>query len=157
MVAIIGKISAKGVCGNVKKVLRENLSPDQETMDLMRVIGVASGVKTGTSDHGDWVALLGNFKATNLVTGEIFQSGKCFLPDIASDMIAPVVSSGQPVEFAIDIYVQIDDESATGYIYGIKPLVTPGADDAISRLEHAVTNMLEAPKDEKPAKEKPKK
>lgn len=133
MSALLKKISIKTVVGNIRPIIKG--MDHGASVAVLRVVGVANGVKRGTSDYGDWEALVGMFKATNLITGENHRSSKCFLPDVATDMIASVVSNGSPVEFAIDIHAVVDDESQLGYTYAVHPLLEPGEDDAIARLE----------------------
>lgn len=149
---LIKKISIKTVIGNVQQgIMRQEIKPG----NLMRIVGVASGVKTGVSDYGDWLALTGQFKATNLLTNEQYTSGKAFLPDEASDLIAGAVrgEDSQAVEFAFDIGVKLDESSATGYVYTVTPLMEMGGDDPLARIESSL-KALDAPKD---TKEKAKK
>lgn len=141
--ALIKKISVKTVVGNVKKmVANEEI---KEKTAVMRVFGVASKVVTGTSDNGDWVAFIGQFKAINTVSGEEFASGKLFLPGVASDLLEGAVNSDEAnaVEFGFDILVEPNDASATGYIYQAESLIAPSEDDTLARMEKAITGRLE--------------
>lgn len=146
---IIKKISVKTVCGDVKKLMSMHNIKKQTA--ILRVYGTANGVQTGSSNFGEWTALKGMFKAVNLLTGEAFNAGKCFLPDVAMDSIVPVVISGQPVEFAIDVFVSPSDTVAVGYEYNIKPLVAVTEDSALARLEQQIAAALPAPKKGKTA------
>jgi hypothetical protein len=62
---------------------------------ILRVMGAVSTFKPGESDFGPYVSLIGQFKATNLQTGETFQNiSKCLLPSVVSDMIAAALAQG---------------------------------------------------------------
>ncbi len=142
---LLKKISVKGVIGNIKKMVA---SGDVACgTAIMRVIGIANGTKEGVSDNGDWVALKGQFKATNLLTGEQFGSGVCFMPDVATDMVSGMLTEDvKSVEFGFDLIVKHDESSATGYTYVAKPLVEAGQDDPLARLESNIFAKLDAPK-----------
>ncbi len=133
--ALIKKLSVKSVCGNIKKMVASD--EIKEPTPIMRVFGMASRVLTGESDFGPWVAFIGQFKAINLLDGTEYQSGKAFLPDVASDLLEGAVSSSEAgsVEFGFDILAVPDEESATGYIYQADPLIKPAEDDTLLRLE----------------------
>jgi hypothetical protein len=134
-VSLVNKITVKDVCGG--KVPRIT-----EETPLMRVIGFAQGLKTGESTFGEWVALLGQFKATNLMTGEIYSSAKCILPDIAQEGIVAALQSGaaKTVEFALDI-IAIPAETPTGYQYVAQPLLDNNS-DALEALEARILLAL---------------
>lgn len=144
--ALVKKLSMKIIVGNVKVLIREKEILDGQ--NIVRIYGVASAIQTGESDNGPWVAFKGQFKATNLLTGEVSASGKCFMPDVAGDLIEGAVANGGNVEFAFDIGIKFDDDSATGYVYTATPLMKAATDDAMNRLESNLPKLekLEAPK-----------
>jgi hypothetical protein len=120
----------------------------------MAVMGIASGVKVGSSDHGDWKAVTGTFKAINVHTGEEFLSSTCFLPDVAMDMIFGEVKNGQRVEFAFNIIAELNEESDVGFIYKAVPLFKEEF-NPLKALEERLkggTLALEAPKQKKGGK-----
>lgn len=143
MASIVKKISVKSIFGDVKAALKKGTIQDGTA--IIRVIGIASGTKTGNTQFGDWTALLGQFKGTNLVTGEQFTSGKCFLPESAMELIVPVVVAGNTAEFAVDIGVKENDSLAIGYEYTVTPLIQQGSTDAMERLESAVAETAALP------------
>lgn len=147
---IVKKISMKTICG---KVSVKNL-PDEGDKPLMRVIGQAKGIKTGTSDYGDWAALTGIFEATNIETGEVYRSGVCFMPEIAQDMVIPALmqDSATAVDFAFEIGAEASEDSSVGYVYTIKPLIEAAESDPLRALSEQVQKSLPAPKEEKAKK-----
>lgn len=131
MANLISKISVKKVCGEIKKVT--------EKKSLMRVIGIVTSLKTGSSQYGEFVEFIGDFEATNLETGEVCRALKCFLPHIASDITADAVRRGEEsggfkgVEMAFEIGVRPAD-NAIGYEYDILPLIENRNVDALEAL-----------------------
>ncbi len=138
-IEMVKKLSVKKVIGAKPKFDDE----DQKTKDVMQVVGVASGMKTGTSDNGDWTALTGNFAAVNLETGEQFRSGVCFIPDVALDPIVGQLNQGvTAVEFGWTISIKRDENAATGYVYTARPLIEADENDP---LEQLVSHLDTAP------------
>jgi len=134
----IKKITVKTVVGKVEK-------PKKDT-PLMRVIGVVHGVRTGSTQYGDFVAFKGAFKATRLEDGEVFGAGQCLLPDCVSDQLAATVmqESVNSVDFAFDIGVK-PAENPIGYEYYGKSLVDVSETDPLAALEKSITAALPAP------------
>jgi len=120
-------------------------------MPLIRVIGAAVGTKTGNSSYGDWTALLGQFKAINLDTGEQSEAATLFLPDVALVPIQVALSGpdSRSVEFAIDIFATLRKDGKPGgvpYTFEWSPLLPSGANDPIRRLEEQIAALaLPAP------------
>lgn len=155
---IIKKISVATVHGAIDKKALFAL-PAHETLPVMRVMGVATGVETGTSQMGDWECLTGEFKAIN-TQGEIFYSGKAFLPGAGHSVIAGKLlgQGAEGVEFVFDFAAQADKPgakpSATGYTYQVLPVIEQAAESRIKRLEAQIeaakTLREETPQEEKP-------
>ena len=146
MSALTKKISTAKIYGkiNVRK-----LPEDGSVLNLYTVIGVAIGVKSGTSDFGDWKALVGQFEATNMETGERLSSANCFLPDVAQGLVeAQLAHEGtQHVEFAFVIGAKADEGSPVGYSYTAQPVLAPDAKDPLAELRGSLSALvLEAPK-----------
>lgn len=138
-VQIVAKLSAKKVCGKIKK-------PEKKTV-LMQIFGVATGTKSGESNFGGWVALTGQFRATNLETGEIYQSGICYLPNTALNLIIPMLAKDgvDGLEFAFNIGV-IPADNAFGYEYYVEPMLEPKENDPLEMLAKRVSQVaLPAP------------
>lgn len=145
MGTLVKKISIKTVLGNYKEVLPQL---DGKKAKVMRVAGIARKMVPGSSDMGEWVRFEGNFKAINMLTGEEFMAAKCFLPDVAGDILesafAPDEETGEvpsSVEFGFDIVMVPDDTMATGYFYEADPLKEPAEDDSITRLMSSMPKL----------------
>lgn len=142
MINLQKKISIPKVLGG--KINRRAVedAPNSQ-IDLIQVVGVASGIKTGSTQFGDWVALTGNFAAINLETGEQFRSGVCFLPDVALDPVVGQLNSGaSAVEFGYTIGAKANSEIAVGYEYYARPLVEPDENDPLEKL----VSVMDSPK-----------
>lgn len=149
---LLKKITAKTVVGKVSEVVKGLGKDFKPNTLLFRVVGIATGIQTGESDYGEWVKLKGQFSAINHLTGEAFRSRSCMLPELASGDIEDAVVSEEndSVEFGVDITISPSD-SATGYQYGVIPLLEANGDDPLTRLTQRVAASLEAP-EEKPKK-----
>lgn len=134
---ILSKISVKSVLGHKVK------TPEKSEM-LIQVMGVATGIKTGESDKGPWTALLGSFQAINMQSGNVYRSGVCFLPNIVLNLILPKLleKESKSIEFAFNIGVAPDEESAVGYVFIAEPIFDAAENDPLEML----TKKLPAPK-----------
>lgn len=141
-VTIVSRLSAKKICGKINK-------PEGKT-PLLQVFGIATGTKTGESTYGPWVALTGQFRAVNLETGELFQSGVCFLPRMGTDLVTPLLKTDgvNGLEFALNIGV-VPSDTNTGYEYYVEPVLQAGESDPLEALQKKVTQAsLPAPEKE---------
>lgn len=146
---LIKKVTVKTVFGDPKKYIRDNGL--KASVAIVRIVGIATRLVTGESDYGPWVKFKGNFKATNLLTGEEFRSGSCLMPEVASDLVEGAMCGEgvDGVNFAFDILLVPDDSSATGYVYQAEPLIDYTESDPLALLESQVAARLDAPAPEK--------
>lgn len=126
-VNLMSKISVAKCHGKIDK---KNLPKGP----VLRVAGIATGTKTGTSNYGPWTALTGDFYAINLETGEEFRSVKCFMPSTALSLVeGALAGSPDGVEFALDFGVKPAD-NAVGYEYTVKPVFKVKESEAMATL-----------------------
>lgn len=147
---LISKISVATVYGPIDK--------KNPNADVMRVAGIATGVKTGVSTYGDWTALIGDFKAVNLETSEVFRAGKCFLPETAMSLVLGALGGEvSSVQFAFEI-ITVEADTSCGYEYRVKPLVESSESDPLNQLVSSVPGFLAlpSPEGEESESEKPK-
>jgi len=145
---IIKKIGASTVVGTPKDLRKLAEKGEGKPFPIMRVVGVAIATKTGVSQHGEWVALRGNFSAINLETGEEFRGSTVYLPDEITDMVAAQLGNASSVEFAVEIGVA-ESDMVIGYEYTVKPLLEASENDPIAALNAKITQALDAPKETK--------
>lgn len=146
MSELIRKISAKTVIGKIEK--------PEKAKPLFHVYGIARGVRTGESTYGPWVALIGQFEAVNLESGETYQAPQCFLPEPIGSMMAAQVQDDdtESVQFGLEVGIKPAD-TATGYEYTSKALVESREADPLADLRSKMP-ALEAPKKETTGKKK---
>ena len=145
---LVSKITMKSVCGAPAMQTVETVGEDgvKKTVlrgvekQYMRLVGVARGSENITSQYGDSIKFLGDFRAVNLETGEIFNAGQAFLPNIAETYLYNVLENVRHVdgfsglELAFDIGVK-PASTPMGYEYTVKPLIEPATkDDHLSNL-----------------------
>lgn len=140
--ALPKKLSAKAICGNLKKMVMDGIKAETlkngDTIELFDVMGVARDTMTGVSDFGDWIGFKGDFQAIRTTDGQRFRSGKCFLPEGASDLIeAAQPSKEKEIAFAFRIGLIVDDTANTLYEYTVESPLEPEQNDAIKRLEES--------------------
>lgn len=127
---------------------------------ICRIYGKADGTKatedkvTGTIH----VALTGLFEGENLKTGDIYRSGKLYLPKGVHEMVESAVAkldskAGDTVNFALEISV-VTATNPIGYSYESKNLIATKETDELESLRNELPAFV-APKalgDGKPAK-----
>ena len=93
-VNIVKKLSMKVLVGNVKAIAKPLKTG--ESVELAKVVGIARGLKVGTSNFGDWTALMGDFVSSVSVgekKGQQFRTGQLFLPDVALNLVESTVAN----------------------------------------------------------------
>lgn len=118
---------------------------ESETVQIARVIGVATSYTTGQTDKGAFVKLAGDFRARNILTGAEYRSGACILPSFISDAFVGVLQQHGKAEFALAIGATRRDDAITGYEYTAMPLIESTSSDAMQKLENAAFADLPAP------------
>jgi hypothetical protein len=139
--AQVKKLSVATVYGaiDLEKLIAASKTGDG-SMKLMQVIGNAIGKKSGQSSYGDWTALMGQFQATNLETGEVSEAAQLFLPEVALTplLVAMAAPEARGVEFALVLsarYVKQAKPGGVPYEYTWEPLLPPDANDPITRIK----------------------
>lgn len=137
-VAAVRKITVASVYGKVKVAD----IPEDEEIALCRMAGVASGVKSGESQYGEWEILLGEFAATNSQTGEIYAGGACAVPGAMGEVILSQLKSAlmedaaSKLKFSVDIFAKVSPRDPNKYEYIVRPVLAPDVkNEAMSLLE----------------------
>lgn len=136
------------------------LTDPTKKIALARIYGVAGSFKPGMGQTPDgtqkpYVKFLGQFRAVNLRTGEVFNSATLILPQFIEEQLHGVLTSGnaQSAEFGFEISAQGDQPgkkpSATGYTYQAHSLLQMGENTVLAALEAKFSApALPAPKSE---------
>lgn len=155
-------------------------------IDLCHIYGRADRVNEGQTVYGIFHKYKGIFKAVNLETGEIYQSGNLLLPEIADAILLQGMLDagatlgkektakdaetsgervkGDPIEFALCIGAvpqESKDGTGRGYSLTAKPLFESQTADPLAGIESklkasGVVKAIEQKKPE-PAKDQGKK
>jgi hypothetical protein len=148
---LLSKVSFKAVCGvpEMQAATFQDETGATKTAlrgiekQYMRVVGIVRGTKTTTSQYGDSIEFQGEFEAINMLTAEVYNGSKLFLPQIAEGFLFSAVScaEGNAVEFAFDIGIK---PSATpmGYEYTIKPLIEQTQESPLKKLMAGLPPLL---------------
>lgn len=146
----VSKISMKSI----------GVSPAKHATDKGTPIAIILGMASGLKDVVDKVrgetfhALVGEFEANNLETGEVFRSGVLYLPTGIHDMIEGGVKKLQGesdfVQFALQI-IAVKANNPAGYTYQAKSLVPSQTVDPLTKLRQSLSTST-APALPAPAK-----
>lgn len=126
-VAAVRKITVASVYGKVKVAD----IPEGEEIAICRMAGVASGIKSGESQYGEWEILLGEFAATNSQTGEIFAGGACAVPGAMGEMLlsqlkaALLEDAASKLRFSVDVFAVVSPRDENKYEYIVRPVLAP--------------------------------
>jgi hypothetical protein len=146
MSSLIRKISAKTVCGKIEKPV------PKKGVQLFIVGGIANKVRTGDSQYGTWTALVGQFEATNIATGEVFIAPQCFLPEPMNGMIAASLEMvdeegkrvNNSIQFAVEVGVKFA-ENQIEYEYTATEIMKSDAADPLASIREHISKVLPAP------------
>lgn len=144
---LIKKIGSKQVLGNVAALIKEIFNPetskDGDVVRAYTVIGIASSIKTGAGTYGEWLAFVGQFEATNLITGEVFGATQAFVQEPLSTIFANALrESDSPIEFAFAVSLKRRDDLERGYEYTVEPIVTTQKADPLAHLKQAANALI---------------
>ncbi len=135
------KITVKAVWGD-KPDIEQILAAPDKILPMMQVYGVAKKAKLGTSDYGDFVRFLGDFRAVNMKTGKLYRSSVLLLPRfLEDDLAAALGGEGTAAEFAVEISAKYDKSAATQYVYLADSLVEAAETDAMKALENRISTV----------------
>lgn len=154
-VTMVKKLGAKQIIGNVKKAIADFCANDGDKVTLYTIFGIANGIKTGTSNFGDWVAFQGSFEATNYVDGANYASNQAFITEPIQSMLVQALTESDSVQFAITVDAKRRDDVAQGYEYITTPHMQTKENDPLEHLRALVPKIaapekvaaLEAPKE----------
>lgn len=140
---ILRKLTIKG-CGLGVTEIKAAVTAETKSADLLKVVGITTGAKPGQTDKGEYLKLMGTFRAVNLLTGEVFDSAQAILPSFISDGLAVALAQSDEVEFALVIGAKYDKSAVTEYAYTVRPLIEAKVSDKMAAL-------LDAAKFDEPA------
>jgi hypothetical protein len=123
------KLSAKIIVG-------KRIGQVTEPKDLFTVIGIATGIRIGQSNYGEWTGLKGEFEVVRCEDGKVLQAPIMILPDAAMFELAGEgrpLAQRFPFEFALIVAVEPSTNDA-GFEYRVRSVVHSRPHDALSVL-----------------------
>jgi hypothetical protein len=122
------------------------LAAEGKRMACADIYGIATKGKPGQSDLGPYVRFLGQFRAVNLATKQVYESPVCILPRFIEEGLwgALGMDGAQQVEFAVRISAKFDKDSATKYVYEARNLLPVKEADALAQLASRVGESVKA-------------
>lgn len=139
---IIAKLSLKAMSATPNKGAIEPGKP----VILAAIYGVANKSEVITTNFGESTRFTGNFEGLNVATGEVFRSGKAFLPSIVESLLEEAVNSTDDagIEFAFEIGAEHSEKGNMGYAYTVRPLRKMAESDSLSHLRSEVQTHLKS-------------
>jgi len=146
------QLSVKSFGWNRSQILEGLMQDKNSDLFLMRVVGIATGVKAFKSrqknDEGEQMegfGITGNFEGTG-PNGEVVPGGKVYLPGYITDSLVSALSDDDDVSvnIALDIYARYDETSGTSYVFVGRSLI-PQQNDRMDELKRLVSRV-EMPK-----------
>lgn len=105
-----------------------------EPLFIGRLIGIATGVKEGASNYGEWVSLIGDFVKT-APDGEVTRAMQAFGPDMVILPVASALKGGAGVvNVAVDVYAVLDEKSPVGFSYRTDNVIAETEESPMQRL-----------------------
>lgn len=138
---------------------------DGEEQRVAVMLGVANSYQAKPSRQdptNESVAFAGQFRGINILTGEVIERGRAFMPGFAAELLRSFVDAadGEPVEFAFAINLKKDPSTPTGYRFTVEAAEEPKQSDTLSEIAARVgvdmtqTKALPAPTAAKATKAK---
>lgn len=163
--AIVRKLSTKTVVGNLKAIIAAGLKNDTmingDTLDVLTLVGVIKKYNEGEhAEFGTYYEFVGMFEGEALCganAGKTFRAPKCFLPEAATELLIAEMKKVaeendgvmSDVQVAVKVQVQLDDTTATGYVYQIIPLIAVTNADPLEQIKAKIQAKIEAPQADK--------
>ena len=123
---------------------------DNRVKEIVEIVGTVSSIRETDDKFSPGnlrYALIGDFEATNLETGELFCGPKTFLPETAQTEILDAFKKNdyKKIKFAFSIGYKNSDTRA-GYSYICRPMVKPTPFDSLAEIRASLKGKRK-PKD----------
>ncbi len=158
MSKILPKMSIKTLGANPKSAA-VGANEAAKKVPMVRIMGIARGIKTAIGNNGDTVfGLTGQFEGVNIATGEVAQSGVLYLPSGIQELIQEPLEGiiaedkNAAVTFAFDIFA-VSATNPAGYSFEAELHGQPDREDPFAALRQTLSD---APLPKLPAPKAPK-
>lgn len=136
---MVASFEKTGVDAQGNDVLKLKDTPP--VLPLVKIIGYINGAKPGMSDNGEFIKFLGNFRGTNLATGEQLDGPVMIVPNYLADSLYAAVQDTNrvgPIQIALEFGARYDESAVAKYVFVCHDLLPRGEADPLSLLENAV-------------------
>jgi hypothetical protein len=137
--SIIGKITMSAI--GTKPGLVVTLPEGQNELALARIYGKLNEVRyQADKDKGvTYTYFVGSFEAINMQDGEVYRSGKLFLPKGISELVEAAVNKNPnaAIGFAFEVR-SIKANNPAKYSYKVLALKNPEAEDELKEIRNLV-------------------
>lgn len=131
----IPKITLK----SIKATPKAGSVKEGDAFAVADIFGRVTSTKADVTAFGEYTKFIGTFEATNLATGETFSSNTLILPQLIETILnQEILNTGGDVEFAVRVIVQHSEKGATGYAFGVQPIIQSQSSDTLKSLRDAV-------------------
>ena len=138
MTTMLRKLTLR-TCGAAKaEILAALPKGSKDAVALIRIAGDSTEAKSGQTDKGEFVKLIGEFHAYSLLNGARFRSAQAILPSFISEPIAAARRGSPSVTFALEVSARRDESSAVGYVFEVRSLHEPEPEERMKRLLGAI-------------------
>jgi hypothetical protein len=134
------KLSVKSFGWDKETILEQVMKDKNADVPLMRVAGVATGLRKYKSDYeetGEGYGLSGQFKAFG-VDGSEKTGAVLYLPKNVHSMVEAALTVGDDVtgvRIGFDVYARYDKTSATSYVFVARDILDEGNSAVDSVME----------------------
>lgn len=114
--------------------VRQILANGDQPLYVGRLVGIATGQKSGIAQYGEWFALVGDFVKT-APDGTIERAPLAFGPDLVIEPVRmQLAASGGVCNVAVDVFAVIDEKAPSGFAYRARSVIPDAEDSPMARL-----------------------
>lgn len=134
------KLTIKAIVGDIADQLEDLIKAKGKTIWLCDIYGITARARSGSTAMGEYVKFAGTFQATNLLTGEEFESVSCIIPTFLGEAIysAMTINSEEgklnTARFAFRFGAHYDKTAIAKYVFDVQSLLPPSSNDEMAQL-----------------------
>lgn len=103
---------------------RELKEGENRAFYVGRIAGRVIGTRAAQTNFGPYVRFQGQFRGISGLDGKVYTAPVCLLPQFLQEEIdAAFVATGEPIDFAYDIFTREKPAASLGFEYVAKPLL----------------------------------
>ncbi len=140
---LVSKLTLKAIGAQPKRGSFGTEEDQKPAKTLARIFGRALKWDTVTTQLGESYRFHGVFEGINMETGEVFKSGKVFLPGVVASILAAEIDNadGRDIDFAYEIGGRWANGDF-GYEYTVKPIIETATADPLAALRNMLPEVV---------------